>query len=338
MGSADSGRVAVASPWLSVLIPAHNVEPWLRECLESILAQADAGVEIVLLDDASSDQSLAIARSLQARARVGMRILSHETTRGVSAARNALLDAARGQYFWFIDADDLLLPGSIAALRGVLQLQAVDLVLCDFRLLRAGRAAAWWRGGRPRAGFAGAPGRASSDRDLLVRGVMQSRQLHPWSKIGSAAVWRQVRFPEGRVFEDIAVIPQLLAVTSRWRYVNRSWIAYRRRQESITAAMTPLKHRDLLAALHDLHVGLSALPGASSDATRRACATFYLRSFVSIARNLPPDEQLERDSCELMRTIFPDGMDRALSEYRRDAGWLRARRERRGLLERGWVS
>ena len=79
---------ATATPWLSVLVPFHNVERYIGECVESILSQADDGVEIVLLDDASPDGSLAIARALQQRAPQAIRIVSHAENRGLSTTRN----------------------------------------------------------------------------------------------------------------------------------------------------------------------------------------------------------------------------------------------------------
>ena len=96
---------ATATPWLSVLVPFHNVERYIGECVESILSQADDGVEIVLLDDASPDGSLAIARALQQRAPQAIRIVSHAENRGLSTTRNGLLDAGRGRYFWLRPAE-----------------------------------------------------------------------------------------------------------------------------------------------------------------------------------------------------------------------------------------
>lgn len=98
-------------PRVSVLIPCHNAAPWVEAALASCLAQTWADREIVLVDDGSADDSLARVRRFEP---LGVRVLA-QSNRGASAARNAALRAATGDYFQFLDADDLLAPGKIAA-------------------------------------------------------------------------------------------------------------------------------------------------------------------------------------------------------------------------------
>ena len=97
-------------PLVSIIIPCHNAAPWLAETLESALAQTWAEKEIILIDDGSTDSSGEIARSFKAR---GVRVL-RQSNRGASAARNAGLAAAQGDFIQFLDADDLLAPDKIA--------------------------------------------------------------------------------------------------------------------------------------------------------------------------------------------------------------------------------
>ncbi len=98
------------APLVSIIIPCFNAAPWLAETLESALAQTWRATEILLVDDGSTDDSLAIARSFEAR---GVRVL-RQPNRGASAARNAGLGTARGEFIQFLDADDLLAPDKIA--------------------------------------------------------------------------------------------------------------------------------------------------------------------------------------------------------------------------------
>jgi glycosyltransferase involved in cell wall biosynthesis len=98
-------------PLVSILIPCHNAAPWLAATLESALAQTWPHTEIILVDDGSTDDSPAIARRYAAR---GVRVFS-QANAGASAARNRALREARGDFFQFLDADDLLSPGKIAA-------------------------------------------------------------------------------------------------------------------------------------------------------------------------------------------------------------------------------
>lgn len=99
------------TPLVSIIIPCYNAERWLAATLESALAQTWPAVEIILVDDGSGDGSLAAAQKFEAR---GVRVVA-QPNRGASAARNHGVRLARGEFLQFLDADDLLSPGKIAA-------------------------------------------------------------------------------------------------------------------------------------------------------------------------------------------------------------------------------
>lgn len=103
--------------FLSILVPVYNAQSHLRECLDSLLEQDIRDYEIVCVDDGSRDDSPAILDAY-ARAHPCVRVL-HQENRGVAEARNAALAAAQGEYIWFVDADDLLLPNCLAALKAL---------------------------------------------------------------------------------------------------------------------------------------------------------------------------------------------------------------------------
>ena len=325
-------------PWLSVLVPVYNVEPYIRDCLESVLAQADAGVEILVLDDASPDASMQVVRRVQDAHPGRVRSFAHEGNRGLSAARNSLLEQARGRYVWFLDSDDVLRAGAIEGLRALVERDAPDLVLCDYALFgeRSGLSQRLRRGWHRRS-FDGATAGISHDRDVLLTALLETRQLHTWSKIATLSAWRAARFPEGRYFEDIAVIPQLAGAVRSWTHAARPWVGYRQRGDSILARMTPAKSRDLLQSLREFHAGLLALPGGISARTRLALEYFCLRTFASLARKLPEDEALVRDCRDAIAAVFPQGMPAVLAEYRARGWWLRAWRAERSLARRGWL-
>jgi glycosyltransferase involved in cell wall biosynthesis len=110
------------TPLVSIIIPCHNAAPWLAQTLESALTQTWPEKEIFLIDDGSTDRSLEIARSFEAR---GVRVL-RQSNRGAAAARNAGLAVARGDYLQFLDADDLLTPDKISSQVQLLGTRAPD--------------------------------------------------------------------------------------------------------------------------------------------------------------------------------------------------------------------
>jgi glycosyltransferase involved in cell wall biosynthesis len=97
------------APVVSIIVPCYNAEPWLAETLDSALGQTWAAREIIVVNDGSRDGSLAVARRYEGR---GVRIID-QPNRGASAARNAGLRAASGDFVQFLDADDLLAPDKI---------------------------------------------------------------------------------------------------------------------------------------------------------------------------------------------------------------------------------
>ncbi len=113
-------------PLVSILIPCYNAAPWLAATLESALAQTHRNHEIIVVDDGSTDGSLATARQFEPR---GVRVIS-QANRGASAARNAGLRAARGDFIQFLDADDLLAPDKIERQLAVLLLHPNHLASC----------------------------------------------------------------------------------------------------------------------------------------------------------------------------------------------------------------
>ena len=126
----------MAHPWLSILIPVYNVQPYLVECLTSIVAQCDYQIEIIVLDDKSTDDSLCVLNDFSATSRHSLKVLQHSANMGLSAARNSLLESATGDYLWFIDSDDVLVDGAVARLKNIIENHSPDLIMCDFMIWR----------------------------------------------------------------------------------------------------------------------------------------------------------------------------------------------------------
>ncbi len=248
---------AATAPWLSILLPVHGVGAYLDACVASILDQNAAGIELVFVDDASPGDDAARLAGWQARHPAAVRVVTHERNRGVAAARNTLLAQARGNWLWFVDPDDLMEAGALQALKAILDAHDPDLVLCDFRSFHDSESADIAGGGsrsrRHRAhmrSFDGAADVLSHDRDALVAGLFRTGQMHPWSKIVRRSAWpAPLRFPAGRVFEDLAVYPRLALAIGSFYYAAEVWIAYRQRAGSILSALSDKKLDDWTHAL-----------------------------------------------------------------------------------------
>lgn len=115
------------SPFVSVVVPVYNVEKYLRECLDSICGQTLKNIEIICVNDGSTDGSLAILEEYASRDS-RMRIISQEN-RGLSAARNAGLSVARGKYIYFMDSDDVSPQGSLGKMFAEMEKNSLDVLL-----------------------------------------------------------------------------------------------------------------------------------------------------------------------------------------------------------------
>jgi len=119
-----------AKPEISVVLPCWNVLPYLGRCLDSVLAALPPAAEVLAVDDGSTDGTLA---ALEARAASDSRLrVLARPHRGVSAARNAALEAASGRLVFFVDPDDAVEPDFFSAMAGALDRDGADCCVCAF--------------------------------------------------------------------------------------------------------------------------------------------------------------------------------------------------------------
>lgn len=119
------------NPLISIIVPTYNVEKYIRTCIESILAQTYRNIEVIIVNDGSTDQSLAVISDL---------ICSHHNVKvinqknqGLSVARNTGIDVATGKYITFVDADDKIMPDFVSSLHQIADKTGADIVRGSFR-------------------------------------------------------------------------------------------------------------------------------------------------------------------------------------------------------------
>ena len=125
----NTDRQARSDTMVSVVIPIYNVEKYLRECVDSVLGQTYGNIEVILVDDGSPDGCGAICDEY---ARLDSRVsVIHKENGGLSDARNAGMDKARGKYIYFLDSDDYILPDAIERLVKRAEETQSDIVFMD---------------------------------------------------------------------------------------------------------------------------------------------------------------------------------------------------------------
>lgn len=333
------------APWLSILIPAYNAELYVEECLASILPQlGEDRVEIIVVEDRSTDATADILDRLAAAAPELIHVEHFAANRGVSAVRNRLLDLARGDYIWFVDADDRMKRGAMDALREIVARERPDLVFCDFSVLRETYTERQLRKGDLHKTVLAAPARTIlSDPSAVVEGVFKAGELHLWSKIGRRELFAGLRFPEGRHFEDVAISPVIAARSKRSYYEPTPWMEYRQSETSILATMTPTKYIELMQALADVNGQFLAMDGHLSDAAWFEFRAFCSRHFIGCAKNQLISEPTSQSPAVLkichdhLRSILGAGNGwMAWQSLRRGqfSQWMRFRKWERRAMKR----
>ena len=227
---------------LTVIIPVYNAGEYLRPCVESIAGQLPEGCEALLVDDGSTDGSGEACDEL-ARRHAGVRVI-HKANGGVSSARNAGLDAARGQYITFLDADDTLAPGTYEAnLRLLMDDPEADLL--EFPIFVYYRSYKECLRCPPRPEHI--DGAAAYVWWFNHEGY---RHSYLCNKLFRRELFAGVRFPEGHVYEDLYVFsPDILPRVRRFLASTEGMYYYHYRPGSITTANTRRKLQDFMKAL-----------------------------------------------------------------------------------------
>ncbi|MDG4824542.1 glycosyltransferase [Asanoa sp. WMMD1127] len=235
---------------ISVVIPVFRVEAYLADCLDSVLGQP-GDVEVIAVDDASDDGSAEILAGYAARDdRVRVVTLAHNA--GLGAARNAGVAAATGDYVWFVDGDDWLPAGSVAAVTRRLRATEPDVLVLGYgRVYADGRVETHLPGVEAGVATDGAVTLATAPR--LVE--------HLW--LACTKVFRRaflpVAFPTGW-YEDVAfVLPALLAA-ERIALLDRDCYAYRQRERQITRTVDD-RHFDVFTQWDRVFAFMDADPG-----------------------------------------------------------------------------
>ena len=278
-------------PLLSIIVPVYDVERYLPKCMDSILAQTFTDFELILVDDGSPDNCPALCDAAAAKdARI--RVI-HQKNGGLSAARNAGLDAARGAWIGFVDSDDYIAPEMYEALYQAVQSTGADLALCDYAEVdEAGAPCQSMHIRLEKKDFTG--------RDLL-KNATDSTIQPAWNKLYRRDVFAQLRYPEGKLNEDLFLIPEICLNTQKAVVVPRALYYYVQRGGSIMSGNKTLRHFDAAEAAQRYWDCL--VENAAYDALANA-AKFMMGSVSRVYRQLPPVLRKEARSREMLRMQF----------------------------------
>lgn len=225
---------AMTNPLISVIVPVFNTEPYLRKCLESICTQSYRNLEIICVDDGSSDGSLAVLQEF-ADGDPRVQVLSRRFE-GVAAARNAALDICKGDYITGVDSDDFLEPGIYE--KALPHMQAgVDAVVFNAKIDYA-------PGMEPNPGVEDFYRPKYEGNMELNDAVICEIPICIWNKLWKRSIVEEhrVRFPHGLIHEDEAFYFCFFAYARTAYFMQDCGYHYVQRPRSIMH--TPTERRE----------------------------------------------------------------------------------------------
>lgn len=260
---------------ISVVIPVYNVEDYIEECLQSVLRQTHADLEVILVDDCGTDASMTKAEIvLQAYGGpAAVRILRHSVNRGLSASRNTGIKAAKGDAVFFLDSDDYLAPQCLELLAESMERNRADMTLGGVELV--GKAVDFsWKN-------------ITFDEVLVGEQVFQSYLQRGWYVMAWNKLVRKnfllqnnLFFLEGETHEDEAWSFDLALSARTISAVHDTTLYYRIREGSITQQQRPGKHcRSMSHVLGHIHRTARA-KGLTQDRELRLWYSSYMHNLI----------------------------------------------------------
>ena len=227
-------------PLISIIIPVYNVELYLRRCLDSVVKQTYSNVEIIIVNDGSTDNSLVICEEYYTKYPNLIHIIN-KTNGGLSSARNIGLEYSNGDYICFIDSDDYVDEKYIEILfRNMHQMNA-DVSCCNYKRT-----------------YKSIENRYYSDKiilktdDDIIEIYLTHEMTSAWGKLYRKNLFQNIKFPVNKVYEDILTNFKILINCSRIVIDESMLYMYYVRRGSITTSKFREKNLHLLDAWNEV--------------------------------------------------------------------------------------
>lgn len=265
----EMGNNQVENPMISIIVPIYNVEKYLRACIDSILTQTYKNLEIILVDDGSSDECGNICDEYKEKDhRI---IVIHQKNKGLSGARNAGIDIAQGQYIGFIDSDDTIEPEMFEILMKNMKKNGARISICGRKIV-------------DEVGNIIEP-KYIRKKEMVLDGKSaiiemnshMSFDMSACDKLYDISIWEDIRYPEGKLSEDFFVIFRLLDKAQKIVWTPQTLYRYFQRNNSISRSS--VIKQDFIEAseaqMNYIHEKYPDIDYVGKAAYASACLTIY---------------------------------------------------------------
>lgn len=222
-------NVSSCEPLVSVIVPVYNVEEFLNQCVNSILSQEYKNIELILVNDGSSDSCPTICEDWKYRdSRVKV---IHQSNKGLSSARNAGLELSIGEYVEFVDSDDWIESGLLSTIIPTMSSLHTDVSIFQANFASENGNKVW---PDPDNSFFPSCETATGEQtiEFLLKGKLTN---FSWKYVARRVLFTkaQIHFPEGRKFEDVTTTYKLFDEAKKVSFIPAPLYNYRQRGGSI---------------------------------------------------------------------------------------------------------
>lgn len=258
---------------ISVIIPVFNVERYIAACVESVLGQDYPEMEVIIVDDCSPDSSIDIARSIIGKHPRGAcaHIISHNRNQGQSVARNTGIDAATGDYLYFIDGDDYLPRNALSLLSKPATEHGTDFVIGNYDTVGASR---------PMLERLKLPDGVLTGNHAILRSFYHEK----WHVLACNSLLRAgfirdngLRFPPGLIHEDELWVYRIATCARSMGVVNAVTYHYVLHPGAVTSTVARRNLDGLINVVKAMHRYIADTPRLQSD--KYAMSVFEKKKF-----------------------------------------------------------
>lgn len=246
---------------ISIIIPSYNSAKWLKHCIESVLAQTHSSVEIIIINDGSTDATEEICKSYLLNNK-NIKYIS-QINKGIGASRNAGLNISKGKYVYFLDSDDLIHKNLFSDCINIAEIFHSDIITFDTKIFSENNLTDSMRYHRS------LPAKKNLTGKFVLKENISRQEFRPvvWLYLFKRdyLIKNLIKFREDIIYEDNAFVYEALLKSSRVVYINKTYHFHRTHADSIMASSFTEYHiKSSIEALKDIQT-IYQISGKSKD-------------------------------------------------------------------------
>lgn len=257
---------------ISVIIPFYKVEKYIEKCIGSVKNQTYTNFECLLIDDESPDSSFKLAqKAILDDPRFS---IIRQNNKGLGGARNTGIEHAKGEYIFFLDSDDWILPHCLETLYSAIHRDNSEIAICAYNAVS--------ESGEVNYTFSQFEAGTYTDKSFILNQFLYYPTA--WNKLYKKSLWENIRYPEKMYYEDLATTYKLVNKISKITAIDDCLYQYLQRAGSIMTSYSPKNVEDRFTVFAQIEQNLSQNVHITSEHST-ILGKIYLSQLVYMSLN-----------------------------------------------------